>query len=136
MLWDDATDLLARDAQDVAAIYIMAHRTIAIDPEGYMESAWRMVQAASGEAEIVSLYDVWCKLETAIEASDGSDTDLTAMCDVRRGIEDHIAAIPATTARGLAIKVDVGRNHRKGSMMEQSLSSDLALLTGNPVRPE
>lgn len=95
-----------------------------------------MVHAASGEAELVSLYDVWCKLETTIEASNGNDTDLTAMCDVGRSIEDRIAAIPATTARGLAIKVDVGRHHDKGSVMEQSLAADLAALTGNPVRPE
>lgn len=63
-LWDTAHGFPVRKAADMAALFIMAQNTPEIDPDGYLEGAWSIVSAASGEAELVRLYDTLRQLTT------------------------------------------------------------------------
>lgn len=134
-LWDTAHGFPARSAADMAALYIMAQNTPEIDPDSYLEAAWSIVSAASGEAELVHLYDTLRQLGDLINSIGLDDAASDRVGEVANGIEDQIAAIPATTARGLAIKVEVFREATRGSLGDQSLARDLAALTGYAKRP-
>lgn len=135
MLWEQATDMPTHAVHDVAAIFIMAQRTVTADANTFIETAWSLAHSQGGEAELAHHYDTWRKLDQAINALDMSDETVDGMGKIVADIEAKIAAIPATTARGLAIKVDVSRNHPKASQLAQSLAADLAALTGNDTRP-
>lgn len=134
-LWDTARGFPVRSAADMAALYIMAQNTPEIDPDCYLEGAWSIVSAASGEAELVHLYDTLRQLGDLINSIGLDDAASDRVGEVANGIEDQIAAIPATTARGLAIKADVFRDATRGSLGDQSLARDLAALTGYAERP-
>lgn len=135
-LWDTAMCLSARSAADVAAVYIMGQNTHSIDAYSYMETAWRVVNAATGEAELGQLYRAWLKLRAAVVELDLDDEAGDGIYAIAAGLEAQMAAIPATTAKGLAIKVDVFGNNVKANVGRVSLDRDLATLTGQDVRPE
>ncbi|MGJ8628317.1 MAG: hypothetical protein ACSHXB_15260 [Sulfitobacter sp.] len=135
-LWDTAMCLSARSAADVAAVYIMGQNTHSIDAYSYMETAWRVVNTATGEAVLGQLYGAWLKLRAAVVALDLDDEAGDGIYAIAAGLEAQMATIPATTAKGLAIKVDVFGNNVKANVGRVSLDRDLATLTGQDVRPE
>lgn len=135
-LWDNARDLPPRSAADMAAIYIMSQNTIAIDGDAYLDDAWRIVAAASGETELAQLYSTWLELRHALETLHLDDEAGDGIGKVLTSLETQMAAIPATTAKGLAIKVDVFRNFNKDTAELASLHRDLASLTGVDKRPD
>lgn len=135
-LWDIARDFPARSAADVAAIYIMSQNTITIDGDAYLEDAWRIVTTASGETELAKLYSTWLELRHALETLHLDDEAGDGIGKVLTSLETQMAAIPATTAKGLAIKVDVFRNFNKDTAELASLHRDLASLTGVDKRPD
>lgn len=135
-LWDTARDFPCRSAADMAALYIMAQNTITIDADSYLEDAWRIVTAASGEADLVKLYATWTELRQALDTLNLGDEAGDGIGRVLDGLEAQMAAIPATTAKGLAIKVDMFRNFNKGTEGLLSLDRDLAALTSVDKRPD
>lgn len=135
-LWDIARDMPPRSAADMAAIYIMSQNTITIDGDAYLEDAWLIVTAASGEAELAQLYATWIKLRAAVVDLDLDDNAGDGIYAIAADLEAKMAAIPATTAKGLAIKVDVFGQNVKAHAGRISLDRDLATLTGQDVRPE
>lgn len=138
-LWDDALDMPVSNVQDMAAVYIMANRTPAIDPDAMMETAHCLVHTACHEAEMVRLYNAWTTLydgyDTLKETDQDPDKTLDIMHAQSSDIEHQIAAIAATTPRMLAIKVDVFRNHVEHTTGARSLAADLATWTGIETRP-
>ena len=139
-LWDAAMTFTSRSAADGAAIYIMAENTPSIDPVSYLETAWRIAAtataAASGEAELVGLHATWCEVHGAPVTYDMDDAQGDHFYRIAAQIEEKIAAIPATTARGLAIKVDLFGRLVPTHLGRISLDRDLAKLTGQAERPQ
>ena len=135
-LWDTARMFPSRSAADVAAIYIMGQNTRTVEPDAFLEDAWRIVTAASGEAELAQLYATWIKLRAAVVDLDLDDDAGDGIYAIAADLEAKMAAIPATTAKGLAIKVDVFGQNVKAHAGRISLDRDLATLTGQDVRPE
>lgn len=139
-LWDAAMTFTSRTAADGAAIYIMAESTPSIDPICYLETAWRIAStaavAASGEAELVSLHATWCEVHGAPVTYNMDDAQGDHFYRIAAQIEEKIAAIPATTARGLAIKADLFGRNVPTHLGRISLNRDLATLTGQSERPE
>lgn len=135
-LWERALDIGAKSAPEVAALFIMANNSVSIDPDSFMESAWKLVHSGGAEVEIVRLYGIWRNLSEAIDRFDMDNDQLLGFGAIRQDIEEQIAAIPATTAKALAIKVDLFRHHLPQSTGGASLSADLAAITGVAERPE
>lgn len=137
-LWDAAMTFTSRSAADGAAIYIMAQNTPSVDPLCYLETAWRVAASgtvtASGEAELISLYETWCEVHGAPVTYDMDDAQGDHFYRVAAQNEEKIAAIPATTAKGLAIKADLFGRNVPTHVGRISLDRDLATLTGNAER--
>lgn len=134
--WDAARAFTAKSAADVAAIYIMGQNTATIETDAYLESAWLIVHAASGEADLVQLYETWVHLRATPNALDLDDKAGDGIYAIAAKLEAKMAAIPATTAKGLAVKVDVFGGNVETNPGRISLNRDLAALTGQDVRPE
>lgn len=114
----------------------MGHNTATIEADAYLESAWLIVHAASGEADLVQLYETWVHLSATPNALDLDDKAGDGIYAIAAKLEAKMAAIPATTAKGLAVKVDVFGGNVETNPGRISLNRDLAALTGQDVRPE
>ena len=135
-LWDAKLGLPVQSASDMAALFIMANETPSVDADTYMESAWRIVSFDNGEAELTGLYAVWRTLWDTINGAGLEEATADRLGEICNGLEAQMAAIPATTAKALAIKVDVFRDCACGVAGHASLTADLAALTGQEVRPD
>jgi len=85
---------------------------------------------------LISLHATWCQVHGAPVTYDMDDAQGDHFYRIAEQIEEKIAAIPATTARGLAIKVDLFGRNVPTHVGRISLDRDLAAITGQETRPE
>jgi hypothetical protein len=130
-----ASDRHPREAHEVAAMYIMAHQTPGVSSDCYLERAWSIAHNSASEAELIRLYAVWREMIALYESPTLDEASSEKIHDVYRDLEAKMAAIPAKSAQGLAIKMDLGRYDERGILAE-ALAAELAIWTGYDTRPE